>query len=114
MLQQNFGDKKFWDGISIGTLFESYTNEILTGTSSTLECLYKIYESKYLIQPYEYLYLCLNQHWADSDCDFEKGYSEKMNMCIYADKLKKLEGAQNHVFYGRDNEKLFPVKQMLK
>ena len=113
MLQQNFNDKKFWDGISIGTLYESYTNEILTGTSSTLECLYKIYESKYLIQPYEYLYLCLNQHWADSDCDFEKGYSEKMNMCIYADKLKKLEGAEKHVFYGRDNEKLFPVKQML-
>ena len=112
LLQQNFADKKFWDGISIGTLFESYTNEILTGTSSTLECLHKIYESKYLIQPYEYLYLCLNQHWSDSDCDFEKGYSEKMNMCIYADKHKKLEGAENHVFYGRDNEKLFPVKQM--
>ena len=113
MLQQNFNDKKFWNGISIGTLYESYTNEILTGTSSTIDCLYKIYESKYLIQPYEYLYLCLNQHWADSDCDFEHGYSEKMNMCIYADKQKKLEGAEKHVFYGRDNEKLFPVSQLL-
>ena len=46
MLQQNFSDKKFWNGIGIGTLFESYTNEILTGTSSTGECLLKIYESK--------------------------------------------------------------------
>ena len=89
MLQQNFNDKKFWNGIGIGTLFESYTNEILTGTSSTDDCLLKIYESKYLVQPYEYLYLCLNQHWADSDCDFEKGYSENVNLCIFADKLKK-------------------------
>ena len=113
MLQQNFNDKKFWNGIGIGTLFESYTNEILTGTSSTDDCLLKIYESKYLVQPYEYLYLCLNQHWADSDCDFEKGYSENINLCIFADKLKKHPGTENHIFYGKDHEKLFPVKQML-
>ncbi|MBR6341420.1 MAG: GGDEF domain-containing protein [Treponema sp.] len=113
MLQQNFGDKKFWNGIGIGTLFESYTNEILTGTSSTAECLLKIYESKYLIQPYEYLYLCLNQNWYDSDFDFEKGYASQMNMCLFADKLKKYPGNENHVFYGEGHEKLFPMEQML-
>ena len=113
MLQQNFNDKKIWNGIGIGTLFESYTNEILTGTSSTGECLLKIYESKYLVQPYEYLYLCLNQNWADSDSDFEDGYSEQMNMCLFADRLKKYPGNQNHIFYGTDHERLFPVKQML-
>lgn len=113
LLQQNFGDKKFWNGIGIGTLFESYTNEILTGTSSTGECLLKIYESKYLIQPYEYLFLCLNQNWANSDYDFEKGYSEYMNLCIFADRLKKYPGDENHVFYGKGHEKLFPLKQLL-
>lgn len=113
MLQQNFNDKKIWNGIGIGTLFESYTNEILTGTSSTGECLLKIYESKYLIQPYEYLYLCLNQNWVDSDCDFEEGYSDQMNMCLFADRLKKYPGSENHIFYGSEHECLFPVKQML-
>ena len=113
MLQQNFNDKKFWNGIGIGTLYESYTNEILTGTSSTGECLIKLYESKYLIQPYENLYLCLNQNWADSDYDFEKGYSEYMNMCIYADKNKNSPGTENHIFYGKGHERLFPVSQML-
>lgn len=113
MLQQNFNDKKIWNGIGIGTLFESYTNEILTGTSSTGECLLKIYESKYLIQPYEYLYLCLNQNWTDSDSDFEDGYTEQMNMCLFADRLKKYPGNENHIFYGPEHEKFFPVKQML-
>ena len=113
MLQQNFNDRTIWNGIGIGTLFESYTNEILTGTSSTGECLLKIYESKYLVQPYEYLYLCLNQNWDNSDCDFEEGYSEQMNMCLFADRLKKYPGNQNHIFYGTDHERLFPVKQML-
>ena len=113
MLQQNFGAKKFWNGIGIGTLFESYTNEILTGTSSTAECLLKIYESKYLIQPYEYVFLCLNQNRADSDFDFENGYSSQMNMCIFADRLKKYPGDENHIFYGTGREKLFSSKQML-
>ena len=113
MLQQNFNDKQFWNGISIGTLYESYTNEILTGTSSTLECLYKIYESKYLIQPYENVYLCLNQNWADVDYDFETGYTQQMNMCIYADKKRRTEGAENHVFYDKGREQYYPVKQML-
>ena len=113
MLQQNFSDQKIWNGIGIGTLFESYTNEILTGTSSTDECLLKIYESKYLIQPYENLYLCLNQHWDDSDYDFETGYADQMNLCIFADRLKKSPGNKNHIFYGSGHEKLFPVTQML-
>ncbi|MCR4900693.1 MAG: GGDEF domain-containing protein [Treponema sp.] len=113
MLQQNFNDKKIWKGIGIGTLFESYTNEILTGTSSTAECLLKIYESKYLIQPYEYVYFCFNQNWIDPDQDFEDGYSPMMNMGIFADRLKQFPGDENHIFYGPGHEKLFPVSQML-
>ena len=113
MLQQNYSDEKIWNGIGIGMLFESYTNEILTGTSSTEECLLKIYESKYLIRPYEYLYLCMNQNWYDSDYDFETGYAEQMNMCIYADRLQENPGDKNHIFYGVEKEKLFPSKQML-
>ena len=113
MLQQNFNDKKVWDGIGISTLFESYTNEILTGTSSTKECLLRIYESEYLIHPYENVFLCLNKNWADSDFDFEKGYSDQMNMCIFESNHNNDHSPQNHVFYGKGNEKLFPVKQML-
>ena len=113
MLQQNFNHKEIWEGIGIGTLFESYTNEILTGTSSVSECLLKIYESKYLIRPYEYLYLCFNENWVDPDNDFETGYAEQMNMCVFADRLKQFPGTENHIFYGSGHEKLFPVKQML-
>ncbi len=113
LLQQNFSDEKIWDGIGIGMLFESYTNEILTGTSSTDECLLRIYESKYLIRPYEFLYLCLNQNWANSDYDFEKGYAPKMNMTLFADRLKEHPGNNNHIFYGDGHEKLFDSKQML-
>jgi len=113
MLQQNFNDRSIWNEVGIGTLFESYTNEILTGTSSTGECLQKIYESKYLIQPYEYLYLCLNQNWINSELDFEKGYSPIMKLCIFADRLKQFPGDENHVFYGKDHERPFPLSQML-
>ena len=112
LLQQNFSSKKIWDGIGIGLLYESYTNEILTGTSSTHECLVRIYESKYLIQPYKNVFLCLNQNWADSDYDFENGYSEQMNMCIHANKHDDGTNPQEHVFYGEGYEKLFPVKQL--
>ena len=38
-LQQNFNHREIWEDVGIGTLFESYTNEILTGTASTEECL---------------------------------------------------------------------------
>ncbi len=114
-LQQNFNHRDIWEDIGIGTLFESYTNEILTGTANTEECLVKIYESKYLVQPYEYLYLCLNQNWIDSDKDFETGYSEQMNMCIFAERINAnvSPGALNHVFYGKEHEVLFPVNQMM-
>ena len=112
-LQQNFNHSEIWDGIGIGTLFESYTNEILTGTSSTEECIAKIYESKYLVKPYEYLYLCLNQNWVDPDSDFEDGYTDQMNMCIFADKRSEGLGTHNHVFYGPGRECLFPLSQMM-
>ena len=113
MLQQNFSSKKIWDGIGIGLLYESYTNELLTGTSSIFECLLRIYESKYLIQPYKNVFLCLNQNWADSDYDFENGYSKQMNMVIHANKNDEDSKPENHVFYGHGHEKPFPVKQLL-
>ena len=113
LLQQNFNHRDIWEKIGIGTLFESYTNEILTGTSSIQECLTKIYESKYLLQPYEYLYLCLNQNWVDSDYDFEDGYTPQMNMCVFSDRQKKFPGSENHIFYGYGHERLFPLSQML-
>lgn len=112
-LQQNFNHREIWEGIGIGTLFESYTNEILAGTSSTEECIVKIYESKYLIKPYQYLYLCLNQNWIDPDNDFEDGYTQQMNMCIFADRKSENSGPHNHVFFGEGRECLFPVSQMM-
>lgn len=113
LLQQNFNHSDIWQDVGIGTLFESYTNEILTGTSNTEECLVKIYESKYLIQPYEYLFICLNQNWIDSDRDFEEGYTPQINMCIFADRQNENPGAANHVFYNDGHECFFPVTQMM-
>ena len=113
LLQQNFNHNDIWQDVGIGTLFESYTNEILTGTSSAAECIIKIYESKYLIQPYAYLYLCLNKDWLDPDKDFEKGYSEQLNMCIFAESGAANPGPMNHVFFEPGHECFFPASQMM-
>lgn len=101
------------EGIDVGQLLESYMTEILTGTVTPEQCLQKIYESIYLLKPYGYFYLCLDENWLNTDKDKKKGYSDKMHLVIYSDMAKKLHGYPNHVFFGPDRTKSFPTKKML-
>ena len=100
-------------GISLTDLMESYILEQLTATTDAESCLNKIYESIYLLKPYGYFYLCLNNDWLDEELDITEGYKERVNMAIYSDMAKKLHGYINHVFFGKERERTFDVRQML-
>lgn len=102
-----------WRGTDIGMLMESYTSEILTATTSPLQCLEKIYESIYLLKPYGYFYLALNENWLDPEMDRTRGYDEHMHLVIISDMAKKLHGYKNHVFFGPGRTKSFETKTML-
>ncbi|MCQ2576629.1 MAG: GGDEF domain-containing protein [Treponema sp.] len=112
-VNHEFFDDKARNHSDIGTLLESYMNEILTATSTPYECLGKIYESIYLLKPYVNFWLCLNENWLDNEKDQKIGYNSKMSQVIFSDMEKKLHGYDNHVFIGKDREKLFETKEML-
>ncbi len=100
-------------GITLTTLMESYISEMFTATTDAENCLNKIYESIYLLKPYGYFYLCLNEKWLDAAYDREDGYPDCMNLAIFSDQAKKLHGHINHVFFGKDRERKFDTKRML-
>lgn len=112
-ISHNFKDQSIWNKVDIGILHDSYMTETLTATSSPEECFCKIYESKYLIKPYEHFYICMNENWLDDSMDIEDGYSDDINLVLSADREIKVHGANNHVFLGPDREKKFPKSKML-
>lgn len=99
-------------GIDIGQLMESYTAEILTNTDTPEHCLQKIYESKYLLQPYGHFYICLSNDWLDIDVERVDGYPSHMMLSMQADFVNNLHGYDYHVFYG-EKTKIFPTSDML-
>lgn len=96
----------------IGSLMESYTAEIFTSTDTPEHCVQKIYESKYLLQPYGHFYICLMADWLDLDSERMSGFSERMNMVLKADMVNNLHGYDYHVFFG-DNARVFDTRDML-
>lgn len=113
LINKNYEHRKDFQETDMGILLESYMTEILTATTTPENCLNKIYESIYLLKPYGYFYLCLNNHWLDTDKDNTDGYADTINMVIYSDMAKKLHGYANHVFFGEGREKPFDVEEML-
>ncbi|MBR5645424.1 MAG: GGDEF domain-containing protein [Treponema sp.] len=109
----DFHDETVWKGVDMGILNESYLFERLTASHTTSECFKNIYESKYLLRPFESLFLCMNQNWIDSDSDLKEGFTEKMHLLIYADNLNDKHGIENHSFLDKENEVLFDTKDML-
>lgn len=113
LIKKNYEHRQAVKKTDLGILLESYMTEILTATTTPEACLNKIYESIYLLKPYGYFYLCLNENWLDTDKDGTNGYADTMHMVIYSDMAKKLHGYINHVFYGEGREKPFNIEEML-
>lgn len=81
-VNHNYNDPDVNRSTDISRLLDSYMFESFTGSESVLDCLEKISDSVYLIKPFEWYYLCLEEHWLDDNmCDTE-GYSSVMNCVI--------------------------------
>lgn len=98
---------------SIGMLLESYMVERLAESISPADVLGRIYETKYLIRPFEHFYICLNDKWLDRNFDVSYGYSERMLLALSADRDPAVHGIRNHVFIGKNREKSFNRNQLL-
>lgn len=109
----NYDDASIWNNITMTMLQESYMAENLTGAETPEVCLGKIYESKYLLNPYKRFYLCLNDNWLNTDSDFSDGYSSRMLLAISAHNKTQHHGWEHHVFIGEGREKIFPLTDML-
>ena len=111
--ERNYVEDGDWKGVDVGMLLESYTSEILTKTETVEECFDKIFESMYLLKPYEWFYLCLSEDWMDRSKDKLEGYSDKMKLVISSDMANMTNGYDNHVFVGKGREVEFDLKDML-
>lgn len=99
-------------GISLAEMTDSYISETFTSMDNVDDCIKKIYESLYLLKPYNRFYMCMNTDWLESK-RFSNEYSREMNMVIYSDMAKKLHGYENHVFWGSNGLKTFDRNIML-
>lgn len=113
VINHDFSHTNISRGIDIGNLMESYNAEIFTNTDTPEHCLQKIYESKYLLQPYGHFYLCLNEDWLDIERNRTEGYPERMHLSVQCDSVSKLHGYGHHVFFGDSNTISFNTKDML-
>ena len=111
--EYNSGNTPIWNHINMTMLQESYMAENLTAAEDPFSCLGKIYESKYLIQPYKRFYICLNENWLNTDADITDGYNDKIQLAVFADSESKLHGWNYHIFWGEGNEKMFSRREML-
>lgn len=109
----NYDDNSIWDDINMTMLQESYMAENLTAAETPHICLGKIYESKYLLKPYKYFYICLNENWLNTDIALKEGYDEKILLAVSAEANTKLHGWDHHVFIGEGKEKVFSRDVML-
>lgn len=109
----NYDDNSIWDDINMTMLQESYMAENLTAAETPHICLGKIYESKYLLKPYKYFYICLNENWLNTDIALKEGYDEKILLAVSAEANTKLHGWDHHVFIGEGREKSFSRDVML-
>lgn len=112
-LQLEYSNNSEDKPVSMGTLLESYMVERLAESNSPADTLGKIYETKYLIKPYEHFYICLNEKWQDATADKSFGYPDRIQIVLKADKNPEIHGVKNHVFVGRGKEKFFEKSIML-
>ena len=109
----NYDDTSIWENITMTMLQESYMAETLTGAETPQICLGKIYETKYLLNPYKRFYLCLNDNWLNTDEEILDGYSDNIILAVSAEANSKQHGWNSHVFVDGEEDKIFPKEKML-
>lgn len=99
--------------VTMGMLLESYMSERLAGTNTPFDCLSEIYQTKYLIKPFNRLYLCMNDDWLKKDYIGKKVYSQKIDLTMFSNVDSAVHGVKNHVFLNGEGDHKFNVKEML-
>ena len=79
---KNYSTDLFQNDIDIGLLMESYIPEKLTASQTPDECIENLYESAYVLSPYENVFLCLREDWLDMDTKAKKGYPDRMKLVM--------------------------------
>ena len=112
-ITHNYSDKDIWRKVDMTILMDSYLTETLTAVETPVECLGKIYESKYLIKPNKNFFICLNENWITEGNKMTDGYTSLMNLAVSVEEDSKEHGWNNHVFFGKGKERLFNRENML-
>lgn len=82
----NYASDIFKDNIDIGMLMESYIPEKLTASQTPEECISNIFNTTYILAPFENVHICLREDWLEEDLGTEPGYPEKMKLMLYYSK----------------------------
>jgi len=100
-------------GVDSNTMQESYSLELFTAAKTPEECLKHIYESKYLLKPYQNFYICMNEDWLDSSKDIKSGYTDNMNLVLLSENPTVIHGYKAHLHLSKRQLWPFPKKEML-
>lgn len=98
-------------GISLTELLDSYILEIFSAQKNVHDCLCRIYETEYLLKPYNYFYICLNDNWLE--INNSTTYSSRMRIAVTSDYGVTPYGVEHHVFYEKGRERYFNTVDML-
>lgn len=110
----NYTDDSEFYRVNIAKLLDSYMFESFTGSQDVLDCFNKIFASDYLIMPYDAFYLCLKEHWLNTDDCTINGYPSVMNnpiCCVSQNSVKEGQPDPRHLSIYNDH--LFDTSEML-
>lgn len=108
----DFSHSEINQNVNMAILLDSYMTEKLTASVSPVECLGKIYEYNYLLQPFKNFYICLNTNCLDENQKIEKGYTNTMQQVLSAEGISEDKDWRKHVFFGNGKEIIFQKEQM--
>lgn len=107
----DYGRADIEDYIDIGRLLESYALENYMGADNIHDCLRRIFEHTYLLRPYGEFFLCLNEHWQDTELKLTKGYEDHIKTVIRS-KPTSSSDYYKDIFYD-NNTKIFFDKEVM-
>lgn len=87
LLTRNYSSSDLLEHIDIGLLLESYVSEQLTAAESPEACMRSIFDSTYLLMPYENFFLCLKKDWLHASSDMTDGYPAQMKLVLAASSI---------------------------
>ncbi len=84
LMTRNYSAADLLDHIDIGFRMESYVSEQFTAAETPEDCLHAIFDSTYLLCPFENFFLCLKEDWLDTSRDIADGYPAQMQIVLAA------------------------------